>query len=132
MTDTFDLREVIKHFGADTNEVAKVLYPDRQYPRLALDRVLSGKTNLDTKQLTNLAKFFGVFVQDLFNIDSWKGETRNGMICFTKGAITAEYHNGICTIRNGNNIANIIVPAGTPVTDLITILNKQNKWKQLK
>lgn len=125
MTDTFDLRKVIKYFGADTNEVAKVLYPDRQYPRLALDRVLSGKTNLDTGQLTNLAKFFGVFVQDLFNIDSWKGETRNGMICFTKGIITAEYHNGICTIRNGNNIENIIVPAGTSVTELITILNNK-------
>lgn len=126
MIEKFDLREVIKYYGADSNEVAKVLYPDRQYPRLALDRVLSGKTNLDTDQLIKLAEFLGVFVQDLFSVNSWKGgrDTDNNL-CFTKGPYKAVYRNGLISLhKDGQTEKVIIVSSGTTLTELITILNQ--------
>lgn len=106
MNTNFDLRKIIGHYGLETDTVAKVLYPGVRYPRQSLDRVLKGKSQLDTVQLAALADHIGVAVCELFNIDTWKGSTEDGCLVMIKGDYKAKLnYNGVyLTVTKGADI----------------------------
>ena len=54
-TMTNNLRELIEQRGLRLQEVAEILFPDNRYPRAALNRVLNGKTLLNSKQAIRLS-----------------------------------------------------------------------------
>lgn len=85
--EKFDINKVISHYniGADTSELAKLLFPNVKYPKQAFDRIIKGEASLDVDQLQKLAEYLGVLTHELFSVDSWKGTSEEGHLTFTKG-----------------------------------------------
>lgn len=102
----FDLNKAIEHFQLKPADVAKVLFPSAKYENLALQRVLKGKADLDTKQLYDLASFIGITVADLTTYDNWKGISENGYLVFIRGEYKAKLnYNGVyLTIYKGTQL----------------------------
>ena len=87
----FDLATIIEEYGLDNDSLCKVLFPNLQYPNMALNRILKGEGDLDSKQLIDLAEFIGIEPSGLFK-SMWKGSiAANGRICLTKGVFSVQY-----------------------------------------
>lgn len=68
---TFNLYNIIKKYNLDEDALSKELFPTNKLPKLALARITSGISYLDTWQLSKLAELLGVSVSDLFNEEIW-------------------------------------------------------------
>lgn len=124
----FNLEDIIQHNSLDIEELSKMLFPHVKYPRQAFDRVLKHETDLDVSQLHILANFIGVFVSDLFNIETWKGGSTNKLITLTNGvykAVVSENRSLVTLYKNdevlGTYISNIDV---VTISQFINIINK--------
>ena len=96
MEQSFDLAKVIEHFKLDREEVETVLLPHVRYRKQALDRVLKGEGQLTVEQLQALANLSGVFIQDLFSLDTWKGGKEDNCLTFLKGEFKVKLnYNGV-------------------------------------
>jgi hypothetical protein len=96
MEQSFDLAKVIEHFKLDREEVEAVLFPHVRYRKQALDRVLKGEGQLTVEQLQALANLSGVFIQDLFSLDTWKGGKEDNCLTFLKGEFKVKLnYNGV-------------------------------------
>ena len=135
---TLNITKIVRHYKQDINVVAKVLYPNVRYPRLALARVEKGEADLSVSQLYRLADFLGIFVTDLLSFDTWKGSgLEDNAITFEKGEYTALIHpNGLISVRKGTDVIKngIIIQKQATIDDLLTLLNNitNEQWKQLK
>jgi hypothetical protein len=79
---TINLKEIIEKGNLDTNEVASHLFPGNSYPRLALNRILTGKAVLDADQISKLSMFASIPIDQLY--DKWKASYNNtGVHTFT-------------------------------------------------
>lgn len=85
MEQKFNLAKVLEHYKLDREEVEQALFPHVRYRKQALDRVLKGEGQLTVEQLQTLAKLSGVFIQDLFSLDEWKGGKEDDCLTFIKG-----------------------------------------------
>ena len=96
MEQSFDLAKVIEHFKLDREEVETVLFPHVRYRKQALYRVLKGEGQLTVEQLQALANLSGVFIQDLFSLDTWKGGKEDNCLTFLKGEFKVKLnYNGV-------------------------------------
>lgn len=102
----FNINKIIEHYNLYIDEVAQALFPNIRYQKFALDRVLKGEALLNTDQIQALANLAGVFVYDLFNIDSWKGKTENGHLVFVKGdyKVRLNYNGAYLSIYKGSEL----------------------------
>lgn len=94
-TMTINLRELIEQRGLRLQEVAEFLFPDNRFPRAALNRVINGKTLLNSEQVSRLAAWLGVSVDNLY-----------------KGAWSSEFNGETCILTNGNYRAKLSVKTG--------------------
>lgn len=94
-TMTINLRELIEQRGLRLQEVAEILFPDNRFPRAALNRVLNGKTLLNSEQVSRLAAWLRVSVDDLY-----------------RGAWGSEFRGETCILTNGNYRAELSVKTG--------------------
>ena len=128
--ERFNLSNVIDHYKLDQAKLAELLFPTVKYPKLALNRILSGEAHLDTEQLENLAKFLGVFPHDLFFVSqNWKGSSEDGCLVFLKGEYKVKLnYNGVLLtaykqdklIHQELTLENMSVPAFiTYITNII-------------
>lgn len=85
-----DLKLIIEATGLDQEMIAEQLFPTNQYPKLALNRVLSGKSLLDASQISKLSSLTGLPINELFSGSSWKTDSRGGKHKFTNGDFVAE------------------------------------------
>lgn len=86
-----NLAKLIELNRIDTEELAKVLYPDVKFPEKSLHRVLKGSSFLDSEQIFLLSKFTGISFNVLFNPESWDHEfSKDKIHIFRKGAYRAE------------------------------------------
>ena len=76
--------------GATTNEIAAFLFPDNGHPDKALRRVLREETELTASQISALASYFDIPINDLFEIDQWDCVNDNDTITLKKGDYTAQ------------------------------------------
>ena len=106
MEQSFDLAKVIEHFKLDREEVEAVLFPHVRYRKQALDRVLKGEGQLTVEQLQALANLSGVFIQDLFSLDTWKGGKEDNCLTFLKGEfkVKLNYNGVFLSIYKGTNL----------------------------
>ena len=88
-TMTINLRELIEQRGLRLQEVAEILFPDNRFPRAALNRVLNGKTLLNSEQVSRLAAWLRVSVDDLYR-GAWNSEFRGETCILTNGNYRAE------------------------------------------
>ena len=105
MEQQFDLRKVIEVYKLDVNDVAEALFPHVRYKNLALNRVLKGEAFLDTQQIQILANLAGVFIQDLFMLNKWRGKNENGYLtlCYGDYKVILNYNGAFLTlIKNGH------------------------------
>lgn len=128
----FDLKEIIEKQNLVVKEVAKELFPTNKYPKLALDRVLSGKAFLDTNQVSKLSMMTGISIEKLYSGGQWKASATDDKLKFTSENYTAElntetwitkiyhkdslFHEAI--IHNGN------IALSEYLTKLTNIINK--------
>jgi len=67
----FNLNQILLSFDIDKELLSKELFPSNKFPKKALDRVLEGKSFLNTSQISILSSILGVHVHELFKDDSW-------------------------------------------------------------
>lgn len=87
--NTIDVKKAIEESGADIKEIAAQLFPGNKYPKLALNRVLSGEAYLDSVQVSKLSMLLGIKISDLYE-SNWKMESKKDMIIFESGSYRAE------------------------------------------
>ena len=92
---TINLRELIKQRGLKTQELAEFLYPGNKYPRVSLQRVLDGKSLLNSEQVSRLAAWLGISVDSLY-----------------KGGWSSEFKGETCILTNGNYRAELSIRTG--------------------
>lgn len=104
--EQFNINNVIEHYNLDTEALAKVLFPTVKYPKQAFDRVLKGETDLDIRQIENLASYIGVLVTDLFSAGAWKGSSEGGCLMMQKGdyKVKLNYNGVFLSIYKGDTL----------------------------
>lgn len=85
-----NLTKIIEVYGLDVIELAKQLFPENKYPKLALNRVISGEALLDADQISKLALILDVCISKLFTGGNWKKITKNGIHILLNGEFKAE------------------------------------------
>ena len=85
-----DLSQIIKDNNLSDSEVAKQLFPTNKHPRLALNRIFSGKAVLDANQISLLAFELDIPISELFTGGRWKAKFNGGTHTFTTGDYRAE------------------------------------------
>lgn len=103
---TFNLQKIIDYYDLDRNEVEKALFPHIRYQKQALDNALTGQRAISVEQLQALADLAGVFIQDLFAIDTWKGFREDNCLTFVKGEfkVKINYNGTYLTLLKDNKI----------------------------
>ena len=106
MKQSFDLQKVIDYFGLNKEELERVLFPHQMYKKQALNRVLEGKSQINVEQLEKLAEYIGIFVSDLFSLNTWKGSADGNGLIFTKGEykVKVNYNGSFISVYKGENL----------------------------
>lgn len=92
---TINLRELIRQRGLKTREVAELLFPRNKFPQVSIQRVFDGKALLNSEQVSRLAAWLGISVDDLY-----------------KGGWSSEFKGETCILTNGNYRAELSVETG--------------------
>lgn len=87
---TIDIRQIIEAKGLDFKTVAEQLFPTNQFPRLALNRVIDKKSELDASQISKLALLAGVPIGDLWEASWGATASGKGIHLFSNGEYIAE------------------------------------------
>lgn len=85
-----DLGEIIKAKKLDEKEIAEQLFPMHKYPKLALDRVLSGDGVLDANQISRFSLYSGIPIAELYSGAAWKSTIDGHTHVLTSGDFTAK------------------------------------------
>lgn len=136
MQNSFNLKDVIEHFRLDKIAIRTLLFPNNEHPDRALNRVLSGKMQLDANQLAILANYIGVSVNDLYNSGSWRHvkSDQNDRIVFMRGDIVAnlDISDGSTLLINKNRETEILLhDKSISLTKYFSLINRSipKSWR---
>lgn len=120
-----DLKKIVEKYELNVLELSKQLFPDNQYPRLALNRVIKGKALLDSNQLSKLALICNIPVSDLYDGSEWKSKCKKGFITLTNDDFKAELNikTGITKVFHKNSLFHESI-IHTGITYLSEYINK--------
>lgn len=125
--EKFDINTVIECYNLNTEDLAKVLFPNVKYPKQAFDRILKNEACLDIEQVQTLASYLGVMVHDLFAVDTWKATSEDGYLTFIKGKfkVKLNYNNTFLVMYKDDKKVHdeIINNIGLPMKDFINHIN---------
>jgi hypothetical protein len=123
-----NVKQIIADKKLDANEIAKQLFPGNKFPRLALNRVMSGGAYLDSMQLSKLAHIIGVSIDSLYNRGSWKPSHKNRQVIFTNGRYKAilDVDTSITRIYDNDSLIHdsVIHTGATPLNEYLELINK--------
>jgi hypothetical protein len=121
-----DLKKILKNSNRD--EVAAVLFPDNGHPVRALNRVISGKSYLNSKQLVTLADYLGITVGELYSANAWRSVATNKIITFYRGPYIARLNTSTWITqvfkKDDPLYEGVIHGANVPLSKYIFELNK--------
>lgn len=86
---TINIEQFIDSNRLDVKHVAQTLFPNNKYPDAALERILTGESELNAAQVSTLAAMAGVPINNLFSRQGWAMEPGRAKLIFTKGDYTA-------------------------------------------
>lgn len=134
---TIDLNKIIESQELDPKEVAQQLFPGNKYPKLALNRVISGEAVLDANQISKLALMTGLSIDQLYSGNDWKMRSKAGIFYFQNGEYKAELNSETWVTKIFHNDSlfheSVITSGVTPVSEYIDKLNSIiNKTKNPK
>lgn len=74
-----NLRQIIEAQNLDEKALAEELFPGNKYPKLALNRILTGEAFLDSNQISRLSAYTGIPIHGLYNAGEWqiKADSKN-------------------------------------------------------
>ncbi len=129
-----DVLNVIEKCKLDPKEVAKQLFPDNKYPKLALNRVLSGDSFLDSEQISKLAMLAGVSVTQLYT-SGWKTQNKKNTIIFTNDSYRVELNTETWVSKifdkesmfHESVLSSKFIPISEYLAKVKSIINKHNK-----
>jgi hypothetical protein len=87
-----NLKKIMENNDLDVTDLAKQLFPGNKYPKLAINRVLSGAALLDANQISKLALILDVDISKLFDGGNWKMSTKNSCHTFLFKEFKAEFN----------------------------------------
>lgn len=93
-----NLDRILANTNLDPDELAIKLFPNNKYPKVALKRVIDGTALLDSEQIIALSNLTNIPIPDLFK-DTWKSQSSNGQITFTKNGYKVVLDNNIGITR---------------------------------
>lgn len=110
-----NIKELIKRYDLSAEALAKVLFPDVKYPKLAFARLQKGETTLDIMQLSALATYIGVPATELLSEDFWKGGVEDNCLVFLRGEYKAKlnYNGAFLSLYKNNELLSQEI-CGTP------------------
>jgi len=124
---TIDIQAIIDAEGLDKNKIAEQLFPTNQYPRLALNRVIAGKAELDASQISRLASLAGMTFDELYG-ENWKAKSKDGIHKFTNGDYTAELDTNTWITKVFHNSSmlheSVLHSKDLPLSEYFILLNK--------
>lgn len=96
-----NLGKIIADSGIDANEISKILFPENKFPRLALNRVISGESTLNEDQISRLVSFTGMDYNEIFNTSGWLGVKSNNRseMVFENGYFRAKLDTNNWTVK---------------------------------
>lgn len=123
----FDFNKVVEKYGITLRELAPILFPNAKYPLKAIYRIADCKAELSISQVEKLAAYLGVFVTDLFNIDSARAYSDNNNIKIVNGEYAARinYNGSFITIfHNAELISQEVINTNAiKFTDLLKYIS---------
>lgn len=129
-----DIESIIEKCGLNSKEVAVHLFPDNKYPKLALNRVISGESFLDSEQLSKLAMMADLSVSQLYK-SGWKTSSKKNKIILTNEDFTIEldtvswiskiFHKK--SLFHESVVCSEFIPISTYLKEIRTLINKYNK-----
>jgi len=126
--NTIDLGAIIKAKDLDVATVAQQLFPTNQYSRLALNRVIAGKAELDAVQMRKLASMANMTIDELYNNGGWVANSKDGIHTFTNGEFIAELNTStwITKVWHNNSMIHesVIHAKDIPLSQYLEALNK--------
>lgn len=85
MIKTIDLEKVMKFYGLPKAKLAALMFPENKYTLYAIDRVINGESELNATQLSRLAHYVGLSVDQLYTGAGWEYKKDGDYITFNNG-----------------------------------------------
>lgn len=132
-----NLTRLIETKNLDVQEVARELFPEAKYPKLALDRILKNESYLNSNQISRLSLMTGIPINFLYEGGEW-GEANtssNGVIVFSAADYRAELDTNSWTTKlfHKNSIfheaviSNPSIPLSEYLSELTSLIIKNSK-----
>lgn len=124
-----ELQKIIERYELDVHEIAKKLYPLAKYPKLAIDRVLSGEALLNSEQVSLLANIVGVPINFLYSGGgwTWNGTAKESLLSFSTEEYNAELNTDTWVTKiyhKGSLFHDAIIHGGSvPLSEYLAILS---------
>lgn len=115
----FDINSIVKDFNLDKDEIAKVLFPDAKYPKLAFNRIVKGEASLSVEQLEILASHLGIMPASLLTMNSWRDATEDGFLTFEKGLfkVKLNYNGAFLSVYKDNKLVEQMITGASMSID---------------
>lgn len=133
LTMVLDLKRIVNLYDIDLKFLAEKLFPKNTHKKAALNRILQGKSRLDSQQIATLASLIGVPIDVLYDRQSWStSSVSKGVLHFSLGDYTAKLNRFTWTttiLKNGEPVVEEIMhPDYMTLSDYFSILdNHLNK-----
>lgn len=124
-----ELQKIIDRYELDVHEVAKKLYPSAKYPKLAIDRVISGDALLNSEQVALLSAITGVPIGFLYSGGdwTWNGTAKENILSFSTEDYTAELDTNTWTTKiyhKGSLFHDAVIHSGSvPLSEYLSTLS---------
>lgn len=124
---TINLKSIIEAKGLDVEMVAQQLFPTNQYSRLALNRVIAGKGELDASQISKFALLADCSIEDLYG-DYWECKFTDGVHTFSNKDYVAELNTKTWTTKifhkNSMIHESVIHGESMPISTFLKTINQ--------
>lgn len=123
-----NVKKIIEDSGVDTATVAKALFPENNFPKPALSRVLNGEALLNTVQVEALAKLTHRQVGELFDVDGWVNKGSDGnCLKLTRNGYTAtldfDRWTSVIVTPDGNVLDTLLHSKSIKLSEYVDMLN---------
>lgn len=86
MDHFLNIKKILEGKKVNKGEIAQLLFPNVRFPRRAFSRILTGEAELSASQVSILADYLKVPIEELYQPDRWLWkDTENGVLIFIYG-----------------------------------------------
>jgi hypothetical protein len=94
-----DVQRLADRAGMKLTDLAKELFPKNKYPKMAIDRIVSGESSLNEEQISKLASMLNTSIAGLYSSTYWAQKYENGVHVFSRENYRAELNTNTNTTK---------------------------------